>query len=230
MAITYNGTAITATIYNNSVYRNISYDGGVAYSNTSLCHCTDMSIPVCFGGFERKTCNGCYYLRAKLVLCRYATGCTYLCWVGGKLANCMVDLPLEVKKRDLVTCTCITICGCSSTCGNTYQFPVIHSPITLSATCALCIGACDRIQSATRHDWYGANYTMTSDWIQVNSCDYLSGTICFSGWSIMRNPKLRSYILRYCWQNLYGASVSLLCQVQSTAGCECYGQINTTLC
>lgn len=231
MAITYDGTAITSATWDGTTYKNISYKGCVAYSNTCLCHFTDMSPSGYFGGFERKTCSGCYYLRAKYWLCPYANGCTCLCWVGGKLANCYDDLQMDAMALNYLSCTCLIIRACGSICGNIYSFPITHAPIGLGNTTQFIICSCDCEVTCPSIAWYGGScYCMYSDWVRVCYCDYMYGTISFSAWNIICHPKFYTCAIRYYHKGLNGVGCASDVQIQDKAGTSISGIATKVLC
>lgn len=222
MAITYNGTAITSATYDGTTYKYISYNGCVAYACARVCNYTLLSPDSAFCGFERKMCGDCYYLRAKFGMCPYACGVTRIYWAGGNaLANCCDDLLLSAHAYHHMGCTCIIYCACGSVCGQTYRFPVVQSPTSLSDGLCMyinsddcqCLSCCINWRSGCTSDCY-----LYSDWVRVCCCDYMFGTICYKGQCIVCYPSIYLSTIRYCYEKPSGVSYYSDRQFQDTTG------------
>lgn len=196
MAITYNGTPITAVQYNGTTYRTIAHeDGYLLYS------CQPVRFysfaPACynFAGFDFSSCRSRYCARAVINYNGCHSGVSCISWVNGKISDC--------SNMDYSTCMYFQL-GCiyqrvvgSGYCGVNYTFDVKRDPSLV------CLGQCvcmppvgcmwitvplsiDARESTaslggtTKWTDKGCNCRLYSNWVEIDYCDYVSGLNCQS--------------------------------------------------
>lgn len=246
MAITYNGTPITAASWRGVDYKSISYNGCPAYVNTDVCWYSDAHVCYEFMGFDYKQCYvqdlGCYryYARAKARITCANDMEACLSWGEGiPMANCRNDLLLWTRSEHYMSCVCLLYKGCGW-CGITYTLPVTSAPFDIGKACSsddtnfgLSLDVCDvRIRGCnTGFVWNRqGGCCLYGDWVCIDSCEYFHYGLCCTGLVVGDSPKiyLRNIVASRC--TLDGGSCTCTYHIQDNTGtCMC-GRLSMVLC
>lgn len=248
MAITYNGTPITAATWRGVDYKSISYNGCAAYVNTDVCWRSAARVYYEFMGFDYKRCyvmcsgSGHYdfYARAKVRLkCnndKYAS----LSWREGiPMANNVNDLFLWTRSEHHMSCVCLLYKGCGW-CEITYTFPVTSAPFEIGKACSsddtnfgLSLNVCDTSISGmeTGFVWNRqGGCCLYGDWVEIDYCDYYYSNICCTGYTVKNSPVIYLSNIVASRRTLDGGSCTCTYHIQDTTGtCMC-GWLNMVLC
>lgn len=239
MAIIYNGRPVTASIYDDSVYRSISYDGCLAYVYTDINWRSNAYVHFDFKGFDYDTDGLEFCARAKAcIMCTTDKDAT-LSWASGEpLANSTRDLNLCIMSRHYMSCTCLLYQG-RGYCGTNYNFTVTGAPfdidkassddkeyfgLTLNSDCTGVRG------QSTGFIWKcGGCCCLYSNWVRISRCDYYSGLTC-TGSTVICRPIIYLRGIMASWAGLQGWTVDKYLRIQDNTGSCTSGTLNIELC
>lgn len=239
MAIIYNGRPVTAAIYDDSVYRSISYNGCVAYVNTCVCWRSNAYVHFAFKGFDYST-DGLYFCaRAKACIMCTSDNDAYISWASGSpLANSIGDLDLCIRSMHHMSCTCLLYQG-RGYCGTNYNFTVTGAPFEIGKADSddeeyFGLGLPSNCTCARGSDYgfiwrFEGCCCLYGDWVRISRCDYQSGLTC-TGSTVIRRPIIYLRGIEACYSDPLYYAEHCYFPVQGNTGSCTNGIVNIEIC